>query len=50
VDFCREGLVYTLIPEAMGLDVVKTMAEVDIKIEFPPKEWVKKIAIIGTRR
>ena len=47
-EFCREGLVYTLIPEAMGMDVVKTMAKADVKIEFPPNIIVRKVAIIGS--
>lgn len=42
--------VFTLIPEAMGMDVVTTMAAAGIAIEFPVKDIVRKVAIIGTKR
>lgn len=46
---CYPDEVYTLIPEAMGLDVVATMREEGIFLEFPPQAVVRKIAIIGRK-
>lgn len=37
-------------PEAMGVDVTATMAEVGIILEWPPRKIVRKIAFIGTLR
>ncbi len=39
---------YTLIPEAMGINVIETMKQIGIDIEFPVKDIVRKVAIIGT--
>jgi predicted metal-binding protein len=39
---------HTLIPEAMGLDVVATMKSVGVNIVFPVTDTVRKVAIIGT--
>jgi len=39
---------YTLIPEAMGIDVIATAKLIDIDIIFPPKVIVKKVAILGS--
>jgi predicted metal-binding protein len=46
----NDKLEYTLIPEAMGVDVVATMRAVKIHIEFPALTIVRKVAIIGVRK
>lgn len=38
---------YEMIPEAMGLDVFKTMANLDIILERNPQKVVYKVAFIG---
>jgi len=43
-------LVYTLIPEAMGIDVIKTAQNVGIPIETKPKDTIYKIALVGFRK
>lgn len=45
-----KNLAYTLIPEAMGLVVMDTMKAVGVEISFPPQDFVRKVAIIGTLR
>jgi len=49
-NFIGTDQVYTLIPEAMGLDVGATMATVGVFIDFPPIETVWKVAILGVLR
>jgi len=44
----KRGQDFTLIPEAMGMDVIATMRQHDIIIEFPVRDIVKKVAFIGT--
>jgi len=39
--------IYTLIPEAMGVDVIATMKPVGIDIVFPAYDPVRKVAIVG---
>lgn len=34
-------------PEAMGINVIKTMQQVGISIVFPPKDWVYQVALAG---
>jgi predicted metal-binding protein len=51
-DACKElilntNLVFTLIPEAMGVQVIKTAKKLKIPIETRPKVFVHKIALIG---
>ena len=44
----RPKLAATYCPEAMGVNVTETMARVGINLEWPPKNIVRKIAIIGS--
>lgn len=37
-------------PEAMGVNVTATMKSLGIKLEWPPENTVRKIAIIGVRK
>lgn len=51
-DACKElilntSLVFTLIPEAMGIQVIKTAKKLNIPIKTRPKDFVYKIALIG---
>jgi predicted metal-binding protein len=48
-DFLFEHVEYsaTVIPEAMGVDMIKTMAAVGVNIHFPPQDIVYKIALAG---
>jgi hypothetical protein len=41
-------LIALAIPEACGVDLTRTMAQIGIHLEWPPIEWVYKIAIVGT--
>jgi predicted metal-binding protein len=43
----NSDLTYTLLPEAMGVNVFKTLRRADIKFERNPKTFVLKIALIG---
>ncbi len=42
-----DRLVATYCPEAMGVNVTRTMADVGINLEWPPERIVIKIAFIG---
>jgi len=51
-DVCKKitlhtPLVFTLIPEAMGVQVIKTAKKLNIPIKTRPKVFVHKIALIG---
>lgn len=46
--FDSGNLVSTDCPEAMGVNVTATMANVGIVLEWPPKKIVRKIAFIGS--
>ena len=37
----------TYCPEAMGVDVTQTMKNIGVKLEWPPKNIVRKVALIG---
>jgi predicted metal-binding protein len=37
-------------PEGMGINLTKTCVKVGLKLEWPPKNWVYKIALIGKRK
>lgn len=37
-------------PEAMGVNVTATMRNLDVKLEWPPKTIVYKVAIIGVKK
>lgn len=41
------GTIYTLCPEAMGLNVIKTLKRRGFKIRAKPKDIVYKVALIG---
>jgi len=48
--FCRreaETLVYTLIPEAMGVNVFRTVIPLGLKIKTRPEKYIYKVALIG---
>ena len=47
--FDTDNLIATDCPEAMGVNVTATMADVGIVLEWPPKKIVRKIAFIGTQ-
>ena len=38
----------TYCPEAMGVNVTATMKNLDVELEWPPQNIVRKVAIIGT--
>lgn len=44
------GYTVTRSPEAMGLDVTKTLANVGIKLEWPPKAIAYQVAFAGVPR
>jgi hypothetical protein len=37
-------------PEAMGVNVTATMKNLGVELEWPPKNIVRKVAIIGVRK
>ncbi len=37
-------------PEAMGIEVTKTLLPVGIELEWPPKEYAYQVAIAGIRK
>ena len=39
----------TYCPEAMGVNVIETMRQLDIELEWPPVNIVRKIAVIGKK-
>ena len=41
------NLVYTLLPEAMGVNVFRTVIPLGLKIKARPKKMVYKIALVG---
>jgi hypothetical protein len=43
----QPGLVDTLVPEAMGVNVIKTIRRLGIPIETKPKTKVLKVALVG---
>ena len=48
IDFAKMlDLVYTLVPEAMGVHVIKTVRQFDIPIKTRPTDTVYKIALVG---
>lgn len=44
------GQLVTYCPEGMGVDVTATLAAVGVKLEWPPKHIVRKVALIGWRK
>ena len=47
IESSRGGMIYTLIPEAMGVMVIDTALKAKIPIERTPKNRVVKIALVG---
>ncbi len=45
----EEGEEALLWPEAMGVDVTRTCKKVGIILEWPPKNWVYKVAVLAKR-
>ncbi len=43
-----QNLTYHLVPEAMGLHVMRTLKKINISIEIKPIKMVTKVALIGT--
>ncbi len=53
IAFCRKGnrpagLVATVCPEAMGVNVTETMLQCGITLEWPPRQWAYQVALMGT--
>lgn len=46
----HNGLIYTLCPEAMGVQVIKTAKRIGIPIKPRPFDYVYKIALIGNSK
>lgn len=44
------GLEYTLLPEAMGVNVVSTALKLGIPIEVKPETFIHKIALVAFRK
>jgi hypothetical protein len=44
----KEGYIYTLLPEAMGVHVFKTTRKLGITLKRNPQELLYKVALIGT--
>lgn len=45
----RKRLVVVRRPEACGVDVTSTVAEIGIKLEWPPVRWAYQVALLGTK-
>jgi len=45
--FMQHDMIYTLLPESMGVMVINTALKLGIPIETKPKEKVFKIALVG---
>jgi hypothetical protein len=43
--FC--GFISTTCPEAMGVNVTETVQRIGIKLEWPPKQIARQIALVG---
>lgn len=43
-------LISTFTPEAMGVNVTKTMADADIEFEWPPENKIIKVAFVAVAR
>lgn len=46
-DRSNGAMIYTLLPEAMGVMVIDTAREHELQIEKNPMEWIYKIALVG---
>ena len=49
-DYRQEGYYVTTSPEAMGVDVTKTLKEVGIDLEWPARKTVRKVAFAGIKK
>ncbi|MFW9854605.1 MAG: hypothetical protein ACFFFG_06075 [Candidatus Thorarchaeota archaeon] len=48
IQFCQNTpRIFTLLPEAMGVHVIRSVKKVDIPIKARPKDRVVKIALVG---
>lgn len=47
---CKQGFEFTECPEAMGVDVTTTMKRIGVHLEWPPKNIVRKIYLLGARK
>jgi len=47
-DTIKPGQIYLLLPEAHGVNISETLKNVGLILEWPPKKYVWKVAIIGT--
>ena len=45
---CGKDLVYTICPEAMGVDVIHTAGNAGLPIRPLPVDWVFKIGLVGS--
>ncbi len=45
-----EELTYTTCPEAMGVNVIATAQKIGIPVKVKPRDYVYKMALIGSRR
>ncbi len=43
----KNGMVYTLIPEAMGVNVIATARKLGVPIKAKPDDMIYKIALVG---
>jgi len=43
----KYNLTVTYVPEAMGVNITETMRKVGVELEWPPKNKVRKVALIG---
>lgn len=46
----HQGYFITVCPEAMGLDVTRTLKNSGIDLEWPPKQWACQVAIAGIKQ
>ena len=42
----KDGLEVVFNPEAMGVNLTKTCRKVGLKLEWPPRNWVYKVALL----
>lgn len=46
----HKGVIYTEGPEAIGVDVTATMKQIGVTLEWPPKQIVRKIILLGVKK
>lgn len=47
---CEQGFELAENPEAMGIDVTSTMKRIGVHLEWPPKNIVRKIFLLGAKK